>query len=302
MASAAHDNRMEAAESVLDRLVAARPLAARPVLPFTSEVIRDGAALLVRRGPVLVRVRPNNDHARDVARREVSIATMLESFGVSVTPLVEPADQPWIVSGNVVTAWSWIDRSGPTDPYDLGLLARTLRERTSIAAALLPTFEPFGAIAAAVAGMDRTDPEVEFVRQRADELSEVWPGVVVDDPLGRSIVHGDLHPGNVVEGPGGPMLTDLELTGAGGAAFDAAPSVVAVSRYGGDPAKLSDFLKGFGSDPRPWAGFDTYVALYELWVTAWAVGVRGANPVWAREATRRVQTLRDGVDHTWLLS
>ena len=41
--------------------------------------------------------------------------------------------------------------------------------------------------------------------------------------------------------------------------------------------------------------------VYELWVTAWAVGVRDRDAAWATEAATRVATLRDGSDATWRL-
>lgn len=295
------DPRRDAAEVVLDRLVAAQPIAGRSGVAAESEVIRDGQALLVRRAQVLVRVRPNGEASRDVARREVRFASLLQSFGVPVTALVEPVGQPWVVHGAVVTAWAWTDPRGRSDPYDLGLLARTLRERGAVAAAVVPTFDPFAAIEGAVAGLPPSDPDVAFVRSRCADLRTAWQAASREDPLGPAIVHGDLHRGNVVEGPGGPLLTDLELMGAGGASYDAAPAVVDVERYGGDEGDLEAFLRGFGHDPRRWSGFATYRAVYELWTAAWAVGVRERDPDWAREAARRITTLRDGVDHPWNL-
>jgi aminoglycoside phosphotransferase (APT) family kinase protein len=295
------DHRLRAAELVLDRLVAARPLVSRGTDSLRTEIIRDGAALVVRRGPFLVRVRPSTEQSRDTARREVRVASLLDALGVPVTPLVEPVDQPWAVAGTVVTAWSWVEHSTPSDAFDLGLLARTLRERSVVAAASVPAFDPLAATVDAVAGVPADDPEADFVRQRAAALAGPYRAAVADDPLGVAVVHGDLHRGNVVDGPGGPLLTDLELAGHGGASYDATPAVVAVNRYGTAPADLDRFLAGFASDPHPWPGFAVYCDVYELWVTAWAVGVRDRDPHWAAEASRRVATLRDGATHTWRL-
>lgn len=298
------DPRLPAAERVLDRLLAARPLASRAALVRdlpAVEIVRDGAALLVRRGPLLVRVRPNTEHDRDTARREVRVANLLHALDVPVTALVEPDDQPWAVNGQVITAWIWVEQAAPSDAFDLGLLARTLRERTVVAPGAAPLFDPLDAIVRAVAGLPLDDPDAGFIRARARELAGPFAAAEADDPLGRAVVHGDLHRGNVVDGPGGPLLTDLELAGEGGASYDAAPSVVAVDRYGADHADLDRFIAGFAADPRTWPGFDTYRSVYELWVTAWAVGVRHRDPAWAAEATRRVETLRDGTAHTWRL-
>lgn len=301
MAGDSHHHRRLSAERVLDRLLAALPASQRPSTPPSTEVIRDGAALVVRRGPFLVRVRSGSESAWATARREVQLARLLEHLEVPVTALVEPADQPWTVDGDVVTAWSWSEPAAPSGPYDLGRLARTLRLRTASSAAAVAPFDPLAAVTDAVAGLPDDDPQVAFVRARAAMLADAYRSAVDDDPLGCAVVHGDLHRGNVVDSIDGPLLTDLELGGIGGASYGAAPAAVAVSRYGADPATLEDFLRGFDHDPRPWPGFATYLAVYELWVIAWAVGVRDRNQTWAAEARRRVETIRDNAPHTWQL-
>lgn len=264
-------------------------------------MVRDGAALLLRRGQVLVRVRPALGRA--VAGREVRLAGVLTDAGVPVTRLVPAVDQPWTVGTCVVTAWLWCDGADVITADALGRLARTLRERTAdVAGDVAEVLDPIEAVLGAVAHLPAHDSEARFVRERAAELAEGWVSAAATDPLGRAVVHGDLHPGNVVAGPDGPLLTDLELTGIGPPGYDAAPAVVAVQRYGAHPSELDAFLASFGSDPRSWAGFATFVDLYELWVTAWAVGVRHQDPAWAVEASRRVGSLRDGAGHQWNLS
>ena len=77
--------------------------------------------------------------------------------------------------------------------------------------------------------------------------------------------------------------------------------MVAVTRYGAEPETLDAFLAAYGTDPRSWSGFTTCVNAYELWVTAWAVGVRDRAPAFAEEASRRLACLVDGADHRWSL-
>lgn len=50
-------------------------------------------------------------------------------------------------------------------------------------------------------------------------------------PVGDVIVHGDLHPMNVILGPRGPVVIDFTNAGRGSAAFDAAMSYVLMSTF-----------------------------------------------------------------------
>lgn len=266
--------------------------------PEATAVVREGAALVLRRGPVLVRVRPAA-HA-GVAHREVAIAVALAEAEVPVTELVAATDQPWLVGDQVVTAWRWSEGGSPVTDADLGALAGVLRDRTGAVAGTIPPFDPIESVLLAVADHPGDDDDAGFVRRRAADLAGRWADAATDAGA-LVVVHGDLHRDNVVAGPQGPLLTDLELSGSGPVGYDVARAVVGVERYGDPASSLDDFLAAYGDDPRGTAGFETFVAVYELWVTAWAVGVRGQDPSWATEAARRVATLRDGTGHPWTL-
>lgn len=259
-----------------------------------DEIVRDGAALLLRRGEVLLRIRPRAGEA--VAEREVAIARRLAAAGVPITPLLEDA----VVErdGVFVTIWRWVDASRPATVEDLGRLARMLRERlTEGDGASVPRFDPLGHVRDLVAGL--SSPGAAWIRSRAMELEGAFQAASEADPLGSTIVHGDLHTGNVVVGDDGPMLTDLEMAGWGPASHDAAPAVMDVRRYGEPADSLRRFLDAFGADPTGDAHFETHVMIQELWVTAWAVAVAHRRVEWATEAERRIATLRDDADLVW---
>jgi len=291
-------DRRRAAAAVLDALAG----------PGPDRVVRDGLSLLVRRGSVLARVRPEAERA--VAAREVAVARALARAGVPAVALVEGAAErpgvglgdgpPWSVEGCSVSAWAWVDAAGAATPSQLGALAATLARRAATGPALA-AFDPFAAIAAAVAPFPADDPQASFVRDRAAALAATWPEVVAADPGGVALVHGDLHVDNVIVGPDGPLLADLELAGVGPSSYDVAPAVVAVARYGAPAASLEAFLAAYGRDPRSWPGFATCVDVYELWVTAWAVGVRERSAAAAAEADRRVRCLRTHACEPWHL-
>lgn len=285
------DPRWAAAVEVLDRLN-------RSATP--PAIVRTGLSLLVRQDGVLVRSRLRPEEP--VAAREVEVARALAEVDVPSVPLVGGREQPWIVDGCVVTAWRWEEVVGAASSADLGVLARALRERTVGTVVYdVPRFDPLAAIRNAVASIPIGDPQGDFVRRRAQELSAEWAGVADRDPAGTAVVHGDLHQDNVLLTASGALLTDLELAGAGPCSYDTAPAVVAVERYGADPATLDAFLDAQQLDPRAWPGFATCLAVYELWVTAWAVGVRDRSPELAAEAAVRVGCLRDQTCEPWRL-
>lgn len=267
-------------------------------------LVRDGLAMLVRRGDVVVRVRAVGDRA--VAEREVAVAGVLSVADVPHTPLAERAGQPWTAGDHVVTAWGWVDPVRAAGPQDLGALASKLRRRTVATASsgAVAGFDPIAAALGAVDHVPAGDSQVDAVRARADELRAEWADVAAAAPAapgGLAIVHGDLHRDNVVVGADGPLLTDLELAGVGPPAYDVAPAVVAVERYGADRTDLDSFLHAAGWDPRSHDAFPTCVAVYELWLTAWAVGVRGRSTELRAEAAHRIASLTEGGSHRWKL-
>lgn len=283
------DARLAAARSVLDEVVG----------QGGDVIVRDGAALLVRRADVMVRLRDAD--ARSVAERELQLAARLARDGVPVVPTVG-GDRLWRVGGYVASCWRWVTATRSVGPEDIGALAGLLRTRTATGGPDgLPAFDPLGHILDVV-GECGAEPEACFVRDRVEDLRPRYTGAADDDPLGQAVVHGDLHGENVVVGPEGPLLLDLEMGGWGPASYDTAPVVVAQRRYGASAAEVQRFVSAAGADPRGWSGFEVLVSVYELWVTAWAVSVAHRRPDWAAEAALRVATLRDGSDEPWRLS
>lgn len=77
-------------------------------------------------------------------------------------------------------------------------------------------------------------------------------------PQPAYLLHGDLHPGNVIDSPDGPVLIDWENASAGSRAFDVAESWLLISAYdpgiGGDfaaarAALVAGLLDGTAPDP-----------------------------------------------------
>lgn len=264
-------------------------------------IVRDGAALLVRRGDVVARVRVDAPSEVVVAERELAMVKRLRRDGV---PVVETVGDGKLlrVDGFIATCWRWVTATRQAEPVDLGRLARHLREDTAAGGSVgVPAFDPLAHIVDVV-GDCGDEPDVCFVRDRAQGLRRAYEVAAAEDPLGACIVHGDLHADNVVVGAEGPLLLDLELGGWGPASYDVAPATLAVRRYGMRSDRLEAYIGAYGTDPRSWTGFTVLEQVYELWVTAWAVSVAHRRPDWAAEAELRVASLRDGTPGLWHLS
>ncbi|HEY6533293.1 MAG TPA: aminoglycoside phosphotransferase family protein [Acidimicrobiales bacterium] len=303
---APRDVRQSAAlAAVLDVAVANR------LDPDGAGVWRAGSAVLVGLPAVPALARVDEPAREGDARRQVRVAELLADHGVPAVRITGPPEQPVPTGAGPVTVWAWEPPVGPAvTPADLGRTARNLHDRTrglgavAGAGSAVPVHDPLAAVRAELARAavlgHTSDDDLARLDEVVDRVAAAWPAPD-DDPLGAALVHGDLHRGNVVPGRSGPVLADLELAGRGPASADLAPSVVAVRRYGVDPAALEQVLTGYGADPRGWPGLEVLVEAYELWVTAWAVANRGASERAEREAEVRLDRWRSGASAPWSL-
>ena len=60
------------------------------------------------------------------------------------------------------------------------------------------------------------------------------------------VCHGDVHPGNVLVGPLGPVLIDWDLLCVGPPEWDHAPMMTWTSRWGGQAGIYESFAAGYG--------------------------------------------------------
>ena len=106
------------------------------------------------------------------------------------------------------------------------------------------------------------------------------------------VCHGDVHPGNVLAGPDGPVLLDWDLLCRAPAGWDHGPLLTWHERWGGDAGLYEDFAAGYGrsytDDPAAIAFAELRLVAATLMRVLASVEDPGARP----EAERRLRYWR----------
>jgi Phosphotransferase enzyme family len=94
---------------------------------------------------------------------------------------------------------------------------------------------------------DLLDPDARAGIRRALSDHRRW-GEIADAP--DVLCHGDVHPGNVLAGAGGPMIIDWDLLCRGPRGWDHGPLMTWTERWGGAPGVYEAFADGYGTSLR----------------------------------------------------
>jgi len=263
-----------------------------------ADLIRFGQNAIYRlRGqPYVVRIARTVETA-DV-NIEVRVAKWLADAGFPATALadIDHLDQPIEVGGRVVTVWEYVPQ-GPQRPTvsDLGRILRCLHQLTPPADLELPAFRPLRNIPRrlALAPSSVKKADIEFLRQRAEELDEAYAGLSFELPPGP--IHGDAHPGNLMRTEtGGIVIGDLECFATGPREWDIA--LPAAYRYG--LGWLTDdeyrtFVEVYGYDVSQAPCFPVLRSIREVNMTAWLMQNVAESADIGNEFRRRMADLRN---------
>jgi len=176
----------------------------------------------------------------------------------------------------------------------------------------LPVCDPIGAALAqlevAVPIGRTSESELAVLKRAATRLETLWASAR-DEARARladggpadlavidagAVLHGDLHPANVVDGDDGPVLVDLELAGWGPLAYDAAPTVAGDRWYDRtDPAGPA-FDAAYGASLTEAAVARGLDEVWTLWSTCWSVANRHRGDDAEEEAVVRIETVATG--------
>ncbi|MFF8839140.1 phosphotransferase enzyme family protein [Streptomyces sp. NPDC015130] len=227
------------------------------------------------------------------AEREMALAGWLAGAGVPAPRAAE--EKPRLVDGHPVTFWHRLpDAVRPAEPRDLAPLLRAVHALPEPVGFTLPRRELLGGVERwlRLAGEAIDPADAAFLRERRDAFA---PAAAALTPrLAPGPIHGDALPRNVLVGPDGPVLMDLETFSSDLREHDLVVLALSRDRYGLDPAAYEAFTEAYGWDVREWEGCAVLRGARETASCAWVAQHAPANPKALAEFERRVRSLREG--------
>jgi len=288
-----------AAHAYVDRPVGDLDLAARAATAAARhwrldrpDLVRVGMNAIFVAGPAVLRV------STPTAPAEVSLELARFWLDQGVTVPRALRDDVVVVDGVSVTAWERLEADAT--PIDWPRVGELVRRVHDTAPAALPASVPLPAPAVfpwwdfdslldrAAPGLDdsaREGLEAAIARHRRwDDFDQVV------------VCHGDVHPGNVLMTPAGPVLIDWDLLCLASPGWDHGPMLSFADRWGGRPGEYEEFASGYG---RSLADDPTTIAIAELRLVAATLMrvIAGLDDPRARpEAERRLRFWRGDPD------
>lgn len=209
------------------------------------DLLRQGMNAIFRCDDVVLRVSTPNAPA--IA--SVELAELLADEGLRIAPSAR--DDVVEAAGFSVTAWQHVEPTEePIDWVAVGSMIHEVHgmEPHRLPAALpqpwareFPWWDHVGLLAEIEPHIDR-DSAIGL--RAAIERHRGWDDFV--DSADVVVCHGDVHPGNVMMSPDGPVLIDWDLLCLAPRGWDHAPLMTWASRWGGDPGIYRDFAAGYG--------------------------------------------------------
>jgi len=228
--------------------------------------------------------------------RTLALARCAAGAGLDV---LAPLDEPPLYDGELAaTFWPYVEEH-PDHPLDGHWLGELIHGWHELAQEL------------AAAGGDDLSHSSLVERRRAAiqgrlaEMAEMgrWASSKVPELLERLeramdrlgdldddlvVAHADVHPGNVLHGPSGPLLIDVDSAVVAPRAWDLTPLRVHVEHFGRDPLVLDQFVAGYGEDLRQRPYAQDLMELRSLSSITWVTVMSLERPELAKEAYWRL--------------
>ncbi|MBB2911123.1 aminoglycoside phosphotransferase (APT) family kinase protein [Streptosporangium becharense] len=225
----------------------------------------------------------------------LAVARWLAEQGFpAVRPADEISDQPVVHEGRVVTFWHYVPSSGRPTTTELGRILRSLHLLPVPPVALKRFADPLAEVRRAVERSEELTPcQRAWLRDRIEELTDRWSGLVVDrSPV---LLHGDAWIDNLLRcADGHVVLCDWDGVAVGPREWDLVHTYHGQRRFGLTAADVDAFADAYGSDLRSWAGYSTLMEIRDVYAVGIHIRNAGADPFSRRELPRRLDSLTRG--------
>jgi hypothetical protein len=292
---------MSAAPPSPDRLTRSRLDELVSAICVRVGLVGDGATLIkftnsavfrLPRARVVVRI-AGSATVRGRVPKVIRVARWLAAHDVAAVRLLDGVDQPVEVDGHLATLWHEVPSVGPAPTgTDLGRLLRQVH-RIPDQPPVVPGWRPVEAMRSRLAEADGVAPDdLAFLTAACGEIEALL--VDVEYELGPGLIHGDATVANLIPGPDGPVLCDLDATSLGPREWDLTPVAVGHLRFAGNTNNQALLASAYGFDVTAWAGFPVLRRLRELQLVTSVAPVLASNPALREQWRHRLQTYRSG--------
>lgn len=249
------------------------------------------SVFLLRDVPVVVRIVPSPSLAYR-AVNVVNAARWLAEHDIPAVRLLPGVEQPVRAGEHLATLWEAVPETGPPPSgHDLGVLLRKIHALP--VPSRFRAWDPMAELRRSIRDADglATDDQ-RFLQQRVEDIQCRLADLRFQLPT--SVVHGDAHLGNLISGPHGPVLCDLDSLCVGPPEWDLTPAAVGWKRMGHSAQSYQQLADSYGFDVTQWSGFGVLRDLRELRITAGAAPILRTKPAIEAELHRRLRSMRSG--------
>jgi hypothetical protein len=296
MSAAATENTDDHDSLTADRLtmVLAEVCARVGLDPTGAELVKftNNAVFRLVRDPVVVRI-AGSGAVRSRVPKIVAVARWLAGHNMPSVRLLEGVEQPVRAGGHLATLWQEVPATGPAPTgYDLAAILRRFHELPPPDFEL-PRWRPVDPIRERVAeARGLADDDLSFLLAACDETEAALAELCYMLPPGP--IHGDGFLGNLIPGPGGPVICDFDSTSTGPREWDLTPAAVGKLRFNYPVDVHGQLASAYGFDVTSWEGFPVLRRLRELQLVTSVLPVLEGNPGLREQWEQRYRSFREG--------
>ncbi|WP_435109252.1 phosphotransferase enzyme family protein [Nocardiopsis synnemataformans] len=252
----------------------------------------NNAVFRLASAPVVVRIAGS----RAVSERIDTVIATAQWFAQHEVPavrLLEEVAQPVVADGYAATLWHLVPDSGPqATGAGLGQILSQIHQLPTPEFAL-PQWSPFTQVRTRISDAEAlADNDRDWLLERCAQVEEQLH--TLDYVLAPGVIHGDPFLGNLIPGPHGPVICDLDSVCWGPREWDLAPVAVGKLRMDYDYDAHTPLVQEYGFDVTTWPGFDVLRQVRELKLVTSVLPILRSQPTIRPQWEHRFASLRAG--------